>query len=347
NLFALNLAKKQTERRYILAEGYMDVIAMHQAGFSSAIATLGTALTEEQAAIIAKYADEVVLSYDSDEAGQKATRRAIDIFNRVQMKVSVLTIPGAKDPDEFIKKFGGERFQMLLDGSNNAIEYGMLKAKAKYDIGTNDGRLGYIKDAIAILSGRITATERDVYAGRLAEETGIAKNAILNQLESSIRARQSRVKKERENALLHEGVQSRVSIPNAGSGGKALGVVFSEQQLVAAMLKNADFYPLIHDKIKPEQFISPDMQHVYETICRKTEMGEAVDFSGVSMDLPSETIALLSRIIAQNYDVGFTWRDIEMHIQRIQQSVSVSAQAAELSADDIARRLKELSDKKR
>ena len=138
---------------------------------------------------MSEYADEVVLCYDSDEAGQKATRRAISLLSVSPLKISVLNIPDAKDPDEFIKKFGAERFEMLLNGSNNAIEYELLQAKGKYDIATPDGRLNYIKDAIGVLAGRITPTERDVYAGRLAEETDVAKPAILNQLDAAIRAR--------------------------------------------------------------------------------------------------------------------------------------------------------------
>lgn len=161
-LFALNFAKKSQTRRYILCEGNLDAISMHQAGFTTAVAGCGTALTAEQVKILSEYADEVVLCYDSDEAGQKATRRAISLLSVSPLKISVLNIPDAKDPDEFIKKFGAERFEMLLNGSNNAIEYELLQAKGKYDIATPDGRLNYIKDAIGVLAGRITPTERDV-----------------------------------------------------------------------------------------------------------------------------------------------------------------------------------------
>ncbi len=123
NMFALNIAKRSQSKRYILCEGYMDAIALHQAGFDTAVAPLGTAFTPEQAKLLSTYADELVLCYDSDEAGQKATRRAIGILANEPVKVSILTVQGAKDPDEFIKKYGPERFQMLLDGCSNAIEY--------------------------------------------------------------------------------------------------------------------------------------------------------------------------------------------------------------------------------
>ena len=254
-LFALNFAKKSQTRRYILCEGNLDAISMHQAGFTTAVAGCGTALTAEQVKILSEYADEVVLCYDSDEAGQKATRRAISLLSVSPLKISVLNIPDAKDPDEFIKKFGAERFEMLLNGSNNAIEYELLQAKGKYDIATPDGRLNYIKDAIGVLAGRITPTERDVYAGRLAEETDVAKPAILNQLDAAIRARGRRAEKERERRLLEEGAGGRINVPYSQGGQKALGVAFAEQQLVAAILKNPDYIRLAAPRVSGGTFL--------------------------------------------------------------------------------------------
>ena len=181
-LFALNIAKRSTSRRYILCEGYMDVISMHQAGFDTAVCACGTALTPEQVKLIGEYADEVILSYDSDEAGQKAAARSLELFAPSPARVSVLNIPGAKDPDEFIKKFGRDRFEMLLNGTANATEFKLAKIRAKYDIATDKGRLDYIKEALALLAGHISPTEREVYAGRLAEETGISRGAIQTQL---------------------------------------------------------------------------------------------------------------------------------------------------------------------
>ena len=172
-LFALNIAKRSTSRRYILCEGYMDVISMHQAGFDTAVCACGTALTPEQVKLIGEYADEVILSYDSDEAGQKAAARSLELFAPSPARVSVLNIPGAKDPDEFIKKFGRDRFEMLLNGTANATEFKLAKIRAKYDIATDKGRLDYIKEALALLAGHISPTEREVYAGTGASSSGI------------------------------------------------------------------------------------------------------------------------------------------------------------------------------
>ena len=146
-LFALNLAKKSGKDSFILAEGYMDVIAMHQAGFNNAVATLGTALTSQQARLIGDYAKKVIISYDSDEAGQKATRRAMEIFEKEDVTVQVLQMTGAKDPDEYIKKYGAQRFEMLLEGANSALDFQLLKLKSQYDIQNAEQRVEYLKKA--------------------------------------------------------------------------------------------------------------------------------------------------------------------------------------------------------
>lgn len=138
----------------------MDVISMHEAGFDTAVCACGTALTPEQAKLLSEYADEVILSYDSDEAGQKATERSLGILANTPLKVSVLSYEGAKDPDEFIKKYGRERFEMLLNGTANPTEFQLKKSKAKYDLRSDDGRLSYIREAIEILTERGVSRRR-------------------------------------------------------------------------------------------------------------------------------------------------------------------------------------------
>lgn len=345
-LFALNFAKKSQTRRYILCEGNLDAISMHQAGFTTAVAGCGTALTAEQVKILSEYADEVVLCYDSDEAGQKATRRAISLLSASPLKISVLNIPDAKDPDEFIKKFGAERFEMLLNGSNNAIEYELLQAKGKYDIATPDGRLNYIKDAIGVLAGRITPTERDVYAGRLAEETDVAKPAILNQLDAAIRARGRRAEKERERRLLEEGAGGRINVPYSQGGQKALGVAFAEQQLVAAILKNPDYIRLAAPRVSGGTFLDAGLGRAYTLLCEKGAKGKYLDLSALSEELPEETVSLISRVLAQNYDIGLSAQDVELYLDRIERSQPVSSTAGGRTAAELADYLQALKDKK-
>ena len=151
-LFAMNIAKKSGKETFILAEGYMDVISLHQAGFNNALATLGTALTSQQAKLIADYAKNVVIAYDSDEAGQKATRRAMDIFSKENVSVKVLQMDGAKDPDEYIKKYGKERFEMLIDGANSALDFEILKLRKQHDIKDTQGRIDYLTKVCDLLA---------------------------------------------------------------------------------------------------------------------------------------------------------------------------------------------------
>ena len=160
-VFALQIAKKSASRRFVLCEGYMDVISMHQAGIDTAVCACGTALTPEQVRLISEYADEVILSYDSDEAGQKATLRSLELFRNSPVKVGVLQIPGAKDPDEYIKKYGAERFKTLLDGVGNALDFRLGRLRSQYDLAQDAQRLEYVKEAVNMLAERSNPTEQE------------------------------------------------------------------------------------------------------------------------------------------------------------------------------------------
>lgn len=175
-LFALNVAKKSTSKRYILCEGYMDVISMHEAGFDTAVCACGTALTPEQVKLLTEYADEVVLSYDSDEAGQKATERSLALFSGTNLQVRVLNIPGAKDPDEFIRTYGRDRFEAVLEGTATPLEFKLAKAVKKYDLRNDAQRLQYVDEAIGILAGSaVSPTARMCMPGALRSRPALIK----------------------------------------------------------------------------------------------------------------------------------------------------------------------------
>ena len=335
-MFALSIAKKSTSRRYILCEGYMDVISLHQAGFDTAVAACGTALTAEQVRLLAEYADEVVLCYDSDEAGQKATARSLGLFSESPVKVSVLNIPNAKDPDEFIKKFGRDAFDRLLNGTSNAIEYKIQKVKSKYDITRAADRVEYIKEVIRILADGVSPTERDIYAGRLAEETDVAKAAILNQLDAAVKAGRRRKQRQFERDLLNQGLGSDIKLPyNTMNSEKALGVASAEQQLVAAMVKNPDFISTVEKRLAPEQFLMEDMEEAYRAILRCRAQGIRPDLTALATQLPENTVNRISHLLARNYDVGIGPRDVEMYLNRIQQSAPKSTEAARMSGQEL------------
>ena len=335
-MFALSIAKKSTSRRYILCEGYMDVISLHQAGFDTAVAACGTALTAEQVRLLAEYADEVVLCYDSDEAGQKATARSLGLFSESPVKVSVLNIPNAKDPDEFIKKFGRDAFDRLLNGTSNAIEYKIQKVKSNYDITRAADRVEYIKEVIRILADGVSPTERDIYAGRLAEETDVAKAAILNQLDAAVKAGRRRKQRQFERDLLNQGLGSDIKLPyNTMNSEKALGVASAEQQLVAAMVKNPDFISTVEKRLAPEQFLMEDMEEAYRAILRCRAQGIRPDLTALATQLPEDTVNRISHLLARNYDVGIGPRDVEMYLNRIQQSAPKSTEAARMSGQEL------------
>lgn len=346
-MFALNLAKKSTNRRYILCEGYMDVISMHQAGFDTAVAACGTALTAEQVRLLTEYADEVILCYDSDEAGQKATARSLELFAQSPVKVSVLNLPNAKDPDEFIKKFGRDQFEHLLNGTSNAIEYNIKKVRAKYDLTRPADRVEYIKEVIRILSDHVSPTERDIYAGRLAEETDVSKAAILTQLQSAVKSNQRRRERQKQKDLLKEGWASDIHLPyNTMNGEKALGVANAEQQLVVAMIKNPSFIPAVQKQLQPDRFLMQDMGEAYQAILSCSEQGIAPDLTALSVQLPEQTVNRIAQLLARNYDVGIGARDVEMYLQRIEQSKPPSVEAAEMNNQQLEDYFEQLRQKK-
>jgi DNA primase len=348
-LFALNLAKKSASRRYLLVEGYMDVISLHQAGFDTAVASLGTAFAAEQAKLISDYADEVVICYDADEAGQKATARALNILKDTQLKVTVLSLPDAKDPDEYIKKYGAARFEQLLGGSRNAIEYALQKVKGEYDLTEAADRAGYVRAALEVLVAEASPAEQDIYAGRIAEEAGVAKSAVLTQLENVNEQRRRRLKRERDKRLQQEGAAAGITVPYTAGGTKALGVAFAEQQLVTAILKNpTDFLPLAKSRVRPEQFIVPEMAEVYKLLLQKGEEGEYIDLTILAgEELPEKAMALLSRVLAQNHGTGFERQDMELFLDRIEQAGQDSGEAAEMNDEEWREHMKAKRNKKK
>ena len=203
NLFALNLAKKSKAGMLLLTEGNIDVVALHQAGFDSAVASLGTSLTEDQARLMSRYTQTVTIAYDADDAGVKAAQRAIVRLEKAGLSVRVLRMQGAKDPDEFIRKFGRDAFSLLLERSENHIEYRLLSIHGKYSLETDEGRLNYLKDATEMLSKLESAVEREIYAAKVAEAAGISAEAVKNEVKKAFKRRISAEKKKRDKRELN------------------------------------------------------------------------------------------------------------------------------------------------
>ncbi|MGM9639586.1 MAG: DNA primase [Butyricicoccaceae bacterium] len=262
NLFAMNLAKKSKAGRLILAEGYMDVIALHQAGFDYAVASLGTALTAEQTRLMSRYAKEAVICYDSDAAGQRAAQKAIDLLNRAGMEVKVLRIPDAKDPDEFIKKNGSEAFALLLDKPQSDSEYRLAVIRSKYALDQDAQKIEYSKEAAVYISTVQSPVEREILTHRVAQEAGISAAAMEAEVKRAFTAALRRERKKEESEALRpvRAVQPRETGLRYDNPRSAL----CEEKLLALLLEDPELLRRTGAVLAPEMFSSPFLAKIYQ-----------------------------------------------------------------------------------
>lgn len=306
NLFSLNNAKNSGERTLILCEGYMDVIAVNQAGFQNAVATLGTALTSEQASLMKRYADEVVICYDADEAGQKATARAIELLRNAGLQIRVLTVPEGKDPDEFIKKHGengSAAFKNLLEKSKNDMDYRLSKLKADCNFETNQGRISYINSALKMIASLDNAVERDVYLSMLSEETSVEKDALAEQLKKLAKAKAGEFKREEMKQLRNQlsGMGDRINPEHA----KYPRCVKAEESLIAYLIHNPDNLGFILERINPEDFVTDFNRKLFVYFKERIEEGQGI-LTGISGDFTPQESGKIFGIIAKYNSIAAT-----------------------------------------
>ena len=345
-VFALQIAKRSASRRFVLCEGYMDVISMQQAGIDTAVCACGTALTPDQVRLISEYADEVILSYDSDEAGQKATLRSLELFRNSPVKVGVLQIPGAKDPDEYIKKYGAERFKALLDGVGNALDFRLGRLRSQYDLSQDAQRLEYVKQAVDLLAERSSPTEQEVYAGRLAEETNISKTAIMTQLETVVKRVGSKRRYEKKKAVLQSGEMNQIKVSYTAGGSQALGIVSAQQRLLAAILREPQYLDLVKDQLTAEQFIQPQQKELYEAMLRCREQGVEISLTALHAFAGEKALNELSHLAAQYSDVNCTPDDIRLYLDRIARGMPVASKAASMTNEELSSYFQSMREKK-
>ena len=234
NLFALNFAKKNCAEQIILCEGYMDVIALHAAGFENAVATLGTAITSEQARLISKYTKNVVISYDMDEAGRKAADKAMRLFSEVEVDVKVLRMNGAMDPDEYIKTYGADKFRQLLGKSQSGFEYKLDGVLSKYDVSLPEDKIKAADELCRIIATVYSGVERSVYIAAVADKLGLTTDVVKNDVER-IRTsliRQYKSKEGRDVQLSAKNVGDRIN-PDAM---KNIQAAAAEEAILGLML---------------------------------------------------------------------------------------------------------------
>ena len=292
NLFGLNLAKKSKQGYLILVEGNIDVVALHQYGFDNAIASLGTSLTEEQAALMTRYADQVVLIYDGDKAGQNATQRAIPILEKAGLQVKVLQIKDAKDPDEYLKKFGADKFRLLLEGSSNRVEYQLNAIRRKYDLSDNDQRVKFMNEAAEFLSTLSNAVQREVYGHRAAEDARISYEAMKVEMDKAFKRRTNREQKKQEKINLAPAQAMQPKFRNIRYDN--MKSAMAEEAVLAMALKD----PALLDTAKnlsAEEFSSALLGSVYAQLRRRHDQGLDVSLA-VLEDLSSEEMSHMTGV---------------------------------------------------
>lgn len=339
-LFAMNIAKNKGDGRIILAEGYMDVIAMHQAGFEYAVATLGTALTDDQARMISRYAKEVIIAYDADAAGQKATIRAIDIFKKLDIDVRVLTIPDAKDPDEYIKTYGTDKFALLLNQSGNQVEYRITKLAGNFDLKTSDGRLNFLKEFTLLLADIPSLVEREIYADKVAADLGINKSALLEDAERAAKNRKYRTEKKNMSQMATDisAFNDKINPEKR----KYLRGASAEEALISALISAPEYREEVEKRISPEEFITAFNKKLYKKVLEAIEKYGIFDLGMLSDEFSPEEMGRISlfSITARSRKTA-DMSEIEQYAEVIkkEKAMADSADIKDMTNDDFMQML--------
>ena len=338
NLFALNLAKKSKAGYIILSEGNIDIVALHQAGFDSAVASLGTSLTPEQARLISRYTNEVIIAYDNDGAGIKASQRAIGILERLDLKVRVLRMTGAKDPDEYIKTRGADAFRNLLEGSEDQVDYRLGAVTAKYDLSQDDQKVAFLKEASALLATLPGAVEREVYAIRVAGQAGVGQDAVIREVERRRKQLLRKASRTEEQELnrperMAQPADKELRYRNPVSAAAEEGVI---------RLLYLD--PALEKEVglpDAAMFSSEALSRIYTILRQKIEEGGAVSISSLSAVLSREEMNLLVSILQKPEVLSSGRRALQDYIMRIREQHELEAGGSELDLNALRDRLRE------
>ena len=338
NLFALNLAKKSKAGYIILSEGNIDIVALHQAGFDSAVASLGTSLTPEQARLISRYTNEVIIAYDNDGAGIKASQRAIGILERLDLKVRVLRMTGAKDPDEYIRTRGADAFRNLLEGSEDQVDYRLGTVTAKYDLNQDDQKVAFLKEATALLATLPGAVEREVYAIRVAGQAGVGQDAVIREVERRRKQLLRKASRSEEQELnrperMAQPADKQLRYRNPVSAAAEEGVIrllYLEPSLIRE-----------NDLPDASLFSSEALGRIYTILRQKIGEGGAVNISALSGALSQEEMNLLVNILQKPEVLSSGRRALQDYIARIREQHELEAGGSEMDLNALRDRLRE------
>ena len=313
NLFALNLAKKSKSGYIILSEGNIDVVSLHQAGFDSAVASLGTSLTPEQARLISRYTNEVVIAYDNDGAGMKASQRAIGILEKLDLRVKVLRMSGAKDPDEFIKLKGSDAFRNLIDAAENQVDYRLRAVTDKYDLTVDEQKVEFLKEASELVARLPGSVERQVYAMRVASMAGVDARVVTDEAERRRKkllsqahraADRDATRPERQSQPAEKGIRYENPASAVAEEG-VIRLLYLEPELAAEALPEAG------------EFSSPVLAHIYTEMREMLDSGQKVSTTTLSGVLSGEEMSLVVNIIQKPELLSNARRTLSDYTQRI------------------------------
>ena len=296
NLFGLNVAKKSKLGYLILVEGYMDAIALHQYGFDCAVASLGTSLTEEHAVLLSRYTENVYLIYDGDTAGQRAAQRAIPMLEKAGLSIKVLQLKDAKDPDEFLKKFGADRFKLLLEESSNRVEYQLNAIRKKYDLRVDEQRVKFISEAAEFISTLSNAVQREIYGTRAAEAAEISFDAMKIEISKAFKRRMARERKKQEKQNLSPATNLQPKSRNIRYDN--VKSAMAEESVIAMALK----VPALLDQtkqLKGGEFSSNLLGRVYDQLMERHQQGLEVSVAGLS-EFSSEEMSHVAGIVQRH-----------------------------------------------
>ncbi len=329
SLFAMNLAKKSKSGYILLVEGNIDVVSLHQAGFDSAVASLGTSLTAEQARLMARYTNQVVIAYDNDGAGKKAAQRAISILQPLDIKVKVLQIPGAKDPDEFIQSKGSEAFRNLIERSGNQVEYRLEQVADQFDLSSDEGRVGYLKEAAKLIASLPGSVEREIYGIRAAEKAGVSQAAFEGEV--------ARVRKRNASAARKQQYREDTA-PLRAAQPKSRGLRFdnvrsamAERGVINLLYRFPEQFGNL--SLTGQDFSSPVLGNIYTALKDRIQAGRPVSLAVLGEQFSQDELALLADIL--NHDeipstaAGDAMGD---YIRKIQQEKEKSSGQTDLAS---------------
>ncbi|MCD7846561.1 MAG: DNA primase [Oscillospiraceae bacterium] len=334
-LFAMNFAKNSAakSKRLILCEGNLDVITLHQAGFTEAVATCGTAITSEHARLMAQYCDEVYICYDADAAGQKATSAAIGLLSAAGLKSKVVRISGdgVKDVDDYINKLGADRFRLLLNGSEGSIEFELAKCKQDLDVETDMGKVEYLKRTVAVLAGIESPVQRDVYISKVALENSVTKDYLSEEVKAYLRNRNREAKKQDDRELVRTVSGSRTANPNRTLTKREK----AEAGVIAYALNHHEKQGEIFGSLESERFSDEFFRKAYETLRNCYENGGYATITTLENEFYGEDMDKISHILNQSREIMIDENTLADYIRILNSDSETPEDASKMSDDDL------------